>query len=177
MPNFAPLRYFNVSIREIAEKVEQKCNFAARKKKKKKDSLKIKKINYFKLKSSRYVILAHDNDILGHIILSHGLQSRACTCLLQRKCWSNFCDAGIFKLIFFSYYFDRNQLPLCKYFDGKSLAISHNSMNSIRFLARSKFHENQHPESVSRGNMHTFLLGLLHPELPWSRPLWFVLFP
>lgn len=78
---------------------------------------------------------------------------------------------------FYYYYFDRNQPPLCKYFDGKSLAISHNSMNSIRFLARSKFHENQHPESVSRGNMHTFLLGLLHPDLPWSRPLWFVLFP
>lgn len=94
-----------------------------------------------KLKSFRYVNLPYDNDILGHIILSHGLQSRAYTCLLQKKCWSNFCDADIFQLIF-SPHFDRNQILLCKYFDGKSLANSHNSINSIGFLKCSKFHEN-----------------------------------
>lgn len=75
-----------------------------------------------------------------------------------------------FSADFFFLSFDRNQILLCKYFDGKSLTISHNSMNSTGFLKRSKFHENQHPKSVSKGNMYIFLVGLLYLGLPWSRP-------
>lgn len=71
---------------------------------------------------------------------------------------------------FFFFNFDRNQTLLCKYFDGKSLTTSHNSMNSIGFLKRSKFHENQHPKSVSKGNMYIFLVGLLYLGLPWFCP-------
>lgn len=73
-------------------------------------------------------------------------------------------------LIFFSWFFKkifyRNQILLCKCFDRKSLAISYNSMNSFGFFKRSKFRENQHPKSVSKGNRCTFLLELLCLDLP-----------
>lgn len=82
--------------------------------------------------------------------------------MLKQFLWCWYFSADFLKIFIFY----RNQILLCKCFDRKSLAISYNSVNSFGFFKRSKFRENQHPKSVSRGNRCTFLLELLCLDLP-----------